>query len=192
MKLYSYYRSSSAYRVRIALNLKALEYETVPVNLVDNAQQEHGYSELNPQCLIPALITDDELVLTQSLAICEYLEEAYPDKHPLLPEGTYDRARVRLLANIICCDIHPLNNLRVLNYLEDKLEISKEQKLDWYQQWIETGFSALESALAKSKSTGCYCYGNKVTLVDTTLIPQLYNARRFECSLEAYPNLKFL
>lgn len=188
MKLYSYFRSSAAYRVRIALNLKGLDYDTVPVSLIQGEQRSESYLERNPQGLVPALELDNGAVLTQSLAICEYLEESYPVP-PLLPDGAEARARVRAIIDLIACDIHPLNNLRVLKYLTDHLHDSEENKLEWYRHWIRTGFEALERMLSRSPETGDFCQGDELTLAEVFLVPQVYNALRFDCDLTAYPTI---
>jgi len=189
MKLYSYFRSSAAYRVRIALNLKGIAYEQVPVNLLKGEDQGEDYRKLNPQGLVPALITADGQVLIQSLAICEYLEEHYPDP-PLLPAAAPGRARVRALADLIACDIHPLNNLRVLKYLTGTLGVDKEQKIAWYQHWVVEGFTALEALLADSPDTGRFCHGDQPTLADVCLVPQVANAQRLACELSPYPTIQ--
>lgn len=186
MKLYSYYRSSAAYRVRIALNLKKLPYETVGIHLMKNGgeQKQPEYRALNPQMLVPAL-EDNGQVFTQSLAVMEYLDEVYPDI-PLLPESAAARARVRAMAQLIACDIHPLNNLRVLQYLQQQAGLTEDAKNAWYAHWIREGFSALE-AILRSGSGGCFCHGDTPTLADCCLIPQIYNARRFNVGLSDYP-----
>ena len=184
MKLYTYFRSSSAYRVRIALNLKGIAYEQCAVNLRDNEQTNADYLALNPQGLVPALETDQGDLITQSNAIIEWLDAAYPTT-PLLPADELQRARVRALANIIACDIQPLNNLRVLTYLSAELAISDELKTAWYQHWVSMGFDALEVRLA----TSGFCYGTSVTVADVYLVPQVYNARRFNIDMTKYPNV---
>ena len=186
VKLYTYFRSSAAYRVRIALNLKGLEYEPRFVNLVANEQRAGGYRKVNAQGLVPAL-EDGEHTLAQSLAIVEYLDECYPEP-PLLPRDAAGRARVRSLALAIACDIHPLNNLRVLQYLEHTLAAGKEQRLDWYRHWIAEGFYALEHLLG-DPATGRFCHGDAPGLADIALVPQVANAVRFGCDLEPYPRL---
>ena len=188
MKLYSYYRSSAAYRVRIALNLKQLPYETVGVHLLKNGgeQKQPAYSAKNPQKLVPAL-EDNGQVFTQSLAIIEYLDEAYPAQ-PLLPAAATERARVRAMAQLIACDIHPLNNLRVLGYLQKQLGADETAKTEWYRHWINEGFTALE-ILLQSEQTGRFCHGDTPTLADCCLIPQVYNARRFQVDLSLYPTI---
>nr|WP_294864411.1 maleylacetoacetate isomerase [uncultured Pseudogulbenkiania sp.] len=184
--LYDYFRSSAAYRVRIALNLKELDYIQAPVNLVKGEQQGAAYLALNPQGLVPAL-SDNGVLLTQSLAICEYLDEAYPDTPRLLPLEPVARARARAIAQSIACDIHPLNNLRVLNYLKGELGVGDESRNEWYRHWITQGFAALERLLADT--AGSYCVGDNVTLADVCLVPQLFNARRFAVDLAPYPRL---
>lgn len=183
--LYDYFRSSASYRVRIALNLKGLAYESAAVSLLDNAQQSAEYLSKNPQGLVPALLDQDQLI-TQSLAICEYLDEVYPTP-ALLPSDALGRARVRALALSIACDIHPLNNLRVLRRLEGQFSADQDAKDAWYRHWIATGLSAFERQIQTTQ--GLYCYGNTITLADLALIPQVYNARRFQCDLSAYPSI---
>lgn len=189
MKLYGYFRSSAAYRVRIALNLKGLAYEQVAVNLADGEQRGVDNLARNPQGLVPVLETDDGTRLTQSLAICEYLDERYPEP-PLLPADAAERARVRALAQAIACEIHPLNNLKVLKYLTGELGVSDEARLGWYRHWISEGFDALETRLADSPATGAFCHGDTPTLADACLVPQVFNARRFDCDLSAYPTIR--
>ena len=187
MKLYDYFRSSAAYRVRIALNLKGLEYQQAAVNLLKGEESNKTYRTLNPQGLVPSLLSDDGLI-TQSLAICEYLDEAYPEP-PLLPGSALERSRTRALALAVACDIHPLNNLRVLAYITGELGASEEQKLSWYRHWITEGFNAIEALLADSERSGAYSRGPLPTLADVFLVPQVYNARRFELDLTPYPNI---
>lgn len=188
MKLYTYFRSSAAYRVRIALNLKALDFESIPIALTKDGGQHQtpDYLQVNPQGLIPALI-DDGVNLSQSLAIIEYLEEKYPEI-PLLPSNPVERAQVRSMALSIACDIHPLNNLRVLNYLRNELNQSEDEISAWYRHWILINFASLES-LVESYG-GDYCFGNTITLADVFLIPQMANARRYETDTSAFPNLQ--
>ena len=184
--LYSYFRSSAAYRVRIALNLKNLDYAIQPVHLLKNGGEQNSsdYLKINPQGLIPSLEIEDGL-LTESASIVEYLEERYP--HPsLLPESAKDRAFVRSLAQMIACDIHPLNNLRVLNYLWSE-DNASAQKTEWIHHWLERGFGAFETRLAGAKSSGCFCFGNTPGFADLFLIPQVSNALRFDHGLERYP-----
>jgi maleylacetoacetate isomerase len=187
MKLYSYFRSSAAYRVRIALNLKGLSYEYLPINLRQGEQGAAPFRAINAQELVPVL-ADDHGALNQSLAILEYLEERYPQP-ALLPHALEARARVRSIALAIACDIHPLNNLRVLQYLTGTVGASEEAKNDWYRHWIELGLAALETQLAPDPATGPFCHGAQPTLADICLIPQLANARRLPVSLDAYPTL---
>lgn len=186
MKLYTYFRSSAAYRVRIALNLKGLECEQVAVDLRPGAHRRPEYLALNPQGLVPAL-EDGGVVLSQSLAIIEYLEETHPQP-PLLPREPRARAQVRSLALAIACEVHPLNNLRVLNYLRGPLAQDEEAVNTWYRHWVARVFEALE-AQARASSDGRYLCGAAVTLADVCLVPQLFNARRFKCDLAPYPTL---
>ena len=189
MKLYTYWRSSSAYRVRIALNLKDVEYESVPVHLVkDGGQQKSAeYLKLNPQGLVPVLV-DGDTVLRQSLAIIEYLDEKYP-RPPLLPESAKGRARVRGLAYLIADEIQPMNNLGVQKYLKHQAGLDQQQLDDWYRHWITQGFTALEQLLANGGQSGQFCHGDRPGLADCCLVPQLYNARRYRCDLKAFPTL---
>ncbi|NNJ65027.1 MAG: maleylacetoacetate isomerase [Xanthomonadales bacterium] len=187
--LYGYWRSSSAYRVRIALNLKGIPYRQAAVHLVrDGGQQNRpDYRAVNPLGLVPALVHGD-LTLVQSMAICEYLEETFPDI-PLLPPDASGRARVRGLVQTVCSEIQPLNNLGVTKYLEQTLELPGHAVRAWYSNWIARGFSALEAWL-RSAETGQFCHGDEPTLADCFLVPQVYNAERFECDLEPYPNIR--
>ncbi|MCW5620440.1 MAG: maleylacetoacetate isomerase [Burkholderiales bacterium] len=187
MKLYTYFRSSAAYRVRIALNLKGLDYEAVPVHLVRGGgeHRQPAYLGLNPAGLVPPL-EDQGQVLTQSLAIIEYLEESHPQP-ALLPAAPLDRARVRAIAQAIACDIHPVNNLRVLQYLTRELDASEEQKNAWYRHWIGVGLQAVEAMLAGDARTGAFCHGDTPGLADCCLVPQIFNARRFDCDLSGLP-----
>ena len=187
MKLYTYFRSSAAFRVRIALNLKQLEYQSAFVNLPEAEQRKAEYLAINPQGFVP-LLEDGTSRLTQSLAIIEYLDETFPEP-PLLPQDAAARARVRAIALAIACDIHPLNNLRVLKYLENTLECGKDARLTWYRYWIAEGFAAVERMLDDS-ATGRFCHGNTPTLADIALVPQVFNAQRFGCDLEPYPRLR--
>ncbi|WP_431862211.1 maleylacetoacetate isomerase [Azospirillum sp.] len=188
MKLYGYFRSSAAYRVRIALNLKGLAPEHAFVHLRKGEQQADAYAALNPQKFVPALETDDGALLTQSLAIVEYLEEVHP--HPaLLPADSADRARVRAIALAIACDIHPLNNLRVLKHLGKALGLDEEARNTWYRHWIAEGFEALEAMLADDPRTGRFCHGDQPTLADVFLVPQVANAERLDCDLTPYPTI---
>ena len=187
IKLYGYFRSSAAYRVRIALNLKSLPYEYLPVHLVKGEQREERYRALNPQALVPTLVDDGETI-TQSMAIIEYLDEKVPDP-PLLPVTPEARARVRAIAQAIACDIHPLNNLRVLKYLTGTLGASEDAKNAWYRHWIELGLAALEAQLSADSRTGAFCHGATPTLADICLVPQLANARRYSTPIDTYPTL---
>jgi maleylacetoacetate isomerase len=188
MKLYDYFRSSAAYRVRIALAMKGLSPERAFVHLRKQAQRASDYLQLNPQGLVPALVTDDGAVLTQSLAIIEYLDETHPQP-PLLPADAVGRARVRSLALAVACDIHPLNNLRVLLYLKNTLGVADEQKDGWYKYWIDVGLEAIELRVARDATTGRFCYGDTPTLADICLVPQLANARRMTIDMAPYPTL---
>lgn len=187
MKLYGYWRSSASYRVRIALNLKGLTYEYEPVHLVKDGGQQHSeaYRKLNPARLVPTFI-DGDLRLNQSLAIIEYLEECYPDT-PLLPSAPADKAKARALAYDLACELQPVTNLRVLQYLTGELNCSDEQRSAWIANWVEKSFTAFEQRL--TEYAGDYCYGNSVTLADICLIPQVYNAQRFNLDLTSYPTL---
>ena len=189
MRLYGYFRSSAAYRVRIALNLKGLAHETVAVHLLRDGGEQHqpAYRALNPQGLVPSLATDGA-VLTQSLAIIEYLEEIRPEPR-LLPGTPLDRARIRALALAVAADLHPLNNLRVLAYLRDALGQTEEGVGRWYRHWIAIGLTALEAMVAGDRRTGAFCQGDQPTLADVCLVPQLANARRFAADLAGYPTL---
>jgi len=183
IKLYSYWRSSAAYRVRIALNLKGLDHEIVPVSLAPGVSEHRGdaYRAKNPQMLVPYL-EDGELGIAQSMAILEYLEEAYPGVH-LLPQTEPQRSRVRSFCNMIACDIHPLNNLRVMNYVRTNFDADPTG--DWYTHWIHEGFRAAEILAGD----GPFVFGDEVTLADAFLVPQMYNARRFKVSLDEFPKL---
>ncbi|WP_409522372.1 maleylacetoacetate isomerase [Nitrincola sp. MINF-07-Sa-05] len=189
MKLYDYCRSSAAYRVRIALNMKGLEYEQIPVSLLEAEHRSEAHLARNPQGLVP-ILEDKGAIINQSLAIIEYLEERYPDTLRLLPVEPLARARVRSLAQLIACDIHPVNNLRVLKYLVAEFGISEEQKTAWYRHWIQAGFQALEQHLTSSAETGVYCQGDSPTLADICLVPQVYNANRFKCDLSDFPTIR--
>ena len=187
MQLFNYFRSSSSFRVRIALELKGLAYEYVPVHLLKNEQFQPPFSSLAPAHLVP-LMKDGEHTLAQSLAIIEYLEEIHPHP-PLLPPDSPGRARVRSLALDVACEIHPLNNLRVLRYLTHDLQIDEAGKNAWYQHWVEDGLAAIEAQLAGSPSTGLYCHGDTPTLADVVLVPQIFNARRMACRLDHVPTV---
>ena len=192
-KLYSYFRSSAAFRVRIALNWKGLGYDYLPIHLLRGGGEQltPEYRALNPDGLVPTFV-DDSITpsdpLQQSLAIIEYLEETHPSP-PLLPASALDRAYVRSIALQIACEIHPLNNLRVLRYLKHELHAEDAQRDAWYQHWISQGFAALEQRLSKDRRTGEYVFGDTPTVADVCLVPQVFNARRFKCDLGAYPKL---
>jgi len=193
VKLYSYFRSSASYRVRIALNLKNLAYEVVPVHLLRNGGEQFSpeYRKLNPDALVPALIDDtagDAAALTQSVAIIEYLEEMYPQT-PLLPPTALDRAHVRGIALSIACDIHPLNNLRVLRYLVRQMKVDEEAKNAWYRHWCEQGLASVETLLASDRRTGTFCFGETPSLADCCLVPQVANAQRFGCDMSRLPTV---
>jgi maleylacetoacetate isomerase len=186
MKLYNYFRSSASYRVRIALALKGLDYDYLPVHLAKNEQLDPAYSAVSPTGLVPLLI-DGPHHINQSLAIIEYLEETHPQP-PLLPSEPAQRARVRALALDVACEIHPLNNLRVLRYLVGDLKLSEDDKNRWYRHWVEQGLSAVERQL-ESPSTGRFCHGDTPTLADVVLVPQIFNAKRFNCQLSHVPKV---
>ena len=191
VKLYSYWRSSAAYRARIALNLKGIDYEIVPVHLTENGGEQHSaeYRAVNPQELIPVLV-DRSRVIRQSIAIIEYLEEAYEGSRKLLPGTARERARVRGLAYIIACDVHPLNNLRVLQYLEREFNTPQVERERWAQHWISEGFKAFEQLLADNPSTGEFCEGDEPTMADICLVPQVYNAKRWSVDMTPFPQIQ--
>lgn len=190
LRLFSYWRSSAAYRVRIALNLKQLDYQLVPVHLVREGGEQHGeaFRRVNPQGLVPALQHGQRLV-RQSMAIIEYLDDAFPEA-PMMPKGARERSRVRALSQVIGCDTHPLGNLRVLQYLEREFGASPEQREAWLRHWMALGLEAMEQLLAGNPSTGHFCEGDSPTMADCLLVPQLYNARRFSLDLAPYPELR--
>ncbi len=191
MKLYSYFRSSASYRVRIALNLKGLPCETVPVHLLraGGEQFTDTYRQLNPDALVPSLQLSDGPVLTQSLAIIEYLEEVQP-LPALLPASAVDRAWVRSLALAIACDIHPVNNLRVLRYLVNDMKVSEDDKNRWYRHWVEQGLASVEQLLSTDARTGRFCFGDTPGLADCFLVPQVANADRMNCDLSRMPTIR--
>ncbi len=188
MILYGYALSSASYRVRIALALKGLPVTSVPLDLRAGEQKLERFLQINSQGLVPAMALDDGTVLTQSVAIIEYLDEINPDP-PLLPRAPSQRARVRALAQAIICDVHPLNNLRVLQYLEKDLRQDKAARDAWYAHWVQLGFEALERRLVGDSATGRYCHGDAPTVADVCLVPQVFNARRFAVDLQAYPRI---
>jgi maleylacetoacetate isomerase/maleylpyruvate isomerase len=187
MKLYGYWRSSAAYRVRIALHLKAVDFETCAVHLVKNGGEQHknDYIALNPNHLVPTLI-DGDLVLTQSIAIIDYLDAKYPQV-PLYPSDIVAKAKVQALALDVACEIHPLNNLRVQHYLTDNLNATDQQKNAWMHHWMSIGFRAIEEQLLHSAET--YCFANTITMADICLVPQVYNAMRFKLDMTPYPTI---
>jgi maleylacetoacetate isomerase len=184
MKLYSYYRSSAAYRVRIALNLKQIEHSIEPVNLLKKEHKNADYLTKQPQGLVPCLETDTGQFLAQSGAILSYLDAVYPNATLTLPDP-FQAAKMQSFVDMIACDIHPICNLRILNYLTEELQVDSEQKLVWYRHWIVIGFEALETLLDKTQ----YCFGEQPTLADVYLIPQVYNALRFEVDMSLFPKI---
>jgi maleylacetoacetate isomerase len=185
MELYGFFRSSTSYRLRIALNLKGLAYEPRYVSLPKMEHRADGFLAVNPQGLVPALV-DQGRVFTQSLAIIEYLDETHPEP-PLLPANPVDRAYVRAVAQIMACDIHPLNNVRVLKYLQSRWKLSDADRDEWYAHWIAEGFRGLEAYLQHEKRFGRFVLGDEPGLADICLVPQVFNAERFNCDLSAYP-----
>jgi maleylacetoacetate isomerase/maleylpyruvate isomerase len=186
MKLYTYFRSSASFRVRIALNLKGLSYAPAFVHLPKGEHRGADYASVNPQCLVPTL-EDGGRLLTQSLAILEYLEETHPSP-PLLPKDPFERARVRSLAMLVACEIHPVNNLRVLQHLKRAMGQNEDQVNAWYRHWIGDGLAKLEADLARP-GTGIYCHGNLPTVADCCLVPQVFNAQRYQCDTTPYPTV---
>jgi maleylacetoacetate isomerase len=182
MKLYNYFRSSASFRVRIALELKGLGYDYVPVHLVKGEHRQDGYAAVSPSLLVPTLVLDSGEHLGQSMAIIEYLDETHPEP-PLLPRDAVGRARVRALAQLISCEIHPLNNLRVLKYLVRELKVEEQAKNTWYRHWVREGLEAFERELAQLPAS-TYCYGETPTLADCCLVPQIFNAKRFNTSFD--------
>ena len=188
MKLYDYYRSSAAFRVRIALNIKGLEVEQESIHLRRKDQRSDAYLAVNPQGLVPTLVDDDGTVVTQSMAIIEYLDETRPDTPSLMPGDAVGRARVRAIAAAIACDIHPLNNLRVLRHIDQVFDTDEATRNElWYKHWIAEGMGGIEGMLAGGLETGAFCHGDTPTMADCCLIPQIYNADRFGCDLSGYP-----
>ncbi len=190
LTLHSYFRSSASYRVRIALNLKGLPYHYAPVHLLKDGGQQHSndYQRVNPARLVPTLV-DDGHAIGQSLAIIEYLDETHPEP-ALMPRDPLGRARVRALAQSVACEIHPLNNLRVLQYLDNDLQVDESTKATWYRHWITLGFTAIEAMLASDPATGVFCHGDTPGLADCCLIPQIANSRRFDTPLDAFPTIR--
>jgi maleylpyruvate isomerase len=189
MELHTYFRSSAAYRVRIALNLKSLPYNALPVHLLRNGgeQLSEAYRAINPSAMVPTLV-DDGQIIAQSLAIIEYIDETHPQP-PLLPPDAAGRARVRALALTVAADTHPLGNLRVLKYLTGEMGLSDERKLEWQQHWLRTGLSILEAQLVGDPRTGRFCHGDTPTLADCCLAPQVFSARRFQVDMTPYPTV---
>lgn len=187
MKLYTYFRSSSSFRVRIALNLKGLEYEPAFIHLVKAEQKSANYKNLNPLGLIPALEVNDN-VLAQSTAIIEYLDETHPTP-PLLPSDPIERAQIRSMVALIACEMQPLNNLSILQYLKNDLEQNQASVDQWYAHWIARGFDALEILIDRHGGKEGYCFGNSITMADVFLVPQVWNALRFKCDLSAYKKI---
>jgi maleylacetoacetate isomerase len=187
VKLYSYFRSSAAYRVRIGLNLKNLDYDYLPVNLLQGEHKGDAYLGINPQGLVPAMELPDGQVLGQSIALLEWLDETCPEP-PLLPGDPLQRARVRSVVNSVACDIHPICNMSVTNYLKIYFDADRDNVLQWYTTWMHRGFSAIEQVLAVNDSR--FSFGDQPSLADVVLVPQVYNARRFEVSLAAFPNIR--
>ena len=190
LRLYGFWRSSAVYRVRIALNLKGQAYETVPVHLVRDGGEQHAaaFAELNPQELVPVL-KHGHRILRQSLAIIDYVDETWPEP-PLLPSVARDRQRVRAISQMIACEIHPLNNLRVQKYLETTFGATEAQREEWTRHWIIEGFQALEKVLADNPSTGTFCEGDVPTMADCCLVPQVYNANRFKVDMAKFPTIR--
>jgi maleylacetoacetate isomerase/maleylpyruvate isomerase len=187
VQLYNYFRSSASFRVRIALALKGLDYEYVPVHLVRNEQLAPPFSDMTPARLVP-LLKDGDATLVQSLAIIEYLDETHPEP-PLLPADPLARARVRALALDVACEIHPLNNLRVLRYLTRELKVEESAKDAWYRHWVEDGLAAVEAQLTNHAATGRFCHGERPTVADICLVPQVFNAQRMNCRLDHVPTV---
>ena len=187
MQLYHYFRSSASYRVRIALALKGLDCELVPVHLMRNEQLAEPFASISAAHLVPLLV-DDDRVLTQSMAIIEYLDETHPSPS-LLPGDAAARARIRALAQDVACEIHPLNNLRVLRYLTHELKVGEDDKNRWYRHWVETGLEAVERQLAGAAATGRFCHGDTPTLADCVLVPQVHNAQRLACRTDHLPTV---
>lgn len=188
MKLYTFFRGSSPFRLRIALNLKGLPYEAIPVHLGKGEHREPEFGAVNPQQLLPALVLDDGHVLNQSLAIIEYLDETYPNP-PLIPKEPKARARVRSLSLLVACEIHPLNNARTLAYLRKQMGQNEDQVNAWYRHWVADGLAKLEAEMTRGPGVGRFSHGDAPTMADCCLVPQVFNAQRFHCDLAPYPTL---
>jgi maleylacetoacetate isomerase len=186
MKLYNYFRSSASFRVRIALELKGLGYEYLSVHLAKGEHKQQQYAAVSASQLVPTLVLDDGQLLSQSMAIIEYLDETHPNPPLLLPRDPLGRARVRALAQLIACEIHPLNNLRVLKYLVRDMKVDEEAKNTWYRHWVRTGLEMFEKELQQLPA-GTYCYGDTPTLADTCLVPQIFNGQRFDVDFSGLP-----
>lgn len=182
MKLYNYFRSSASFRVRIALELKGLAYDYIPVHLVKGEHRKEPYTSISPSGLVPTLVTDEGEKFEQSMAIIEYLDETHPQP-PLLPRGPIARAKVRALSQLIACEIHPLNNLRVLKYLTHELKVDEEHKGTWYRHWVRSGLELFERELAQLPAS-TYCFGDTPTMADCCLVPQIFNGKRFNTDFE--------
>ena len=188
MKMYGFFRSGTSHRTRIVLNLKQISYDLLPVSLMKNEHKNAAFQAINPQGFVPVLAINDQLLL-QSPAIIEWLEETHPE-HPLLPKDAIARAKVRALAAVVGCDIHPINNKRILDYLRNTLKLDDAQVQTWCQHWIDEGFSALETLLAADQNRGDFCYGHQPTLADAYLIPQVDSSKRFKVDMSKYPNIQ--
>jgi maleylacetoacetate isomerase len=190
MKLYDYYRSTACYRVRIALHVKNIPFDIETIHLVNQGGEQHSdyYKAINPQGLVPSLEVADGTI-SQSLAIIAYLEETYPTP-ALLPSKAIERAQVRSLALLVACDMHPLNNLRVLNQLKSQFKASEEDTMEWYHHWLKRGFDSIEAYLSKQNNKANFCFGNSISLADVCLIPQVFNANRFHFAMDNYPKIQ--
>lgn len=190
MKMYGFFRSGTSHRTRIILNLKQISYELLPISLIKNEHKSSSFKVINPQGFVPVLAINDQLLI-QSPAIIEWLEETHP-QHPVLPSDAIARSKVRALAAIVGCDIHPINNKRILEYLRNTLKLDDEQVQNWCQHWINEGFQALEILLEQDFTRGNFCYGNRPTLADAYLIPQVDSSKRFKVDMSKYPNIQHI
>lgn len=188
MKMYGFFRSSTSHRTRIILNLKQISYELLPISLIKNEHKSSDFKMINPQGFVPLLVINDQLLI-QSPAIIEWLEETHPE-YPVLPSDPVARSKVRALAAIVGCDIHPINNKRILEYLRNTLKLDDEQVQSWCQHWIDEGFQALEILLAQDSTRGNFCYGKQPTIADAYLIPQVDSSKRFKVDMSKYPNIQ--